>query len=155
MEVREIIDELDHIAEANHYELYVKATLKNDDNRLKIVFFSPVTGKSKYLLIEPDKFCYETLSHVCMLLMEKTTPRYVKYFDNEPVVIPELKMAALYPKKLVITKVIFNDPATIVFWSDGTKTVVKAQNGEVFDPEKGLSMAISKKFLCNNSKYYE
>ena len=26
---------------------------------------------------------------------------------------------------LRITKVIFNDPATIVFWSDGTKTVSK------------------------------
>ena len=32
-----------------------------------------------------------------------------------------------------IENVIFNDPATIVFWDDGTKTVVKAQN-EPFDP---------------------
>ena len=37
----------------------------------------------------------------------------------------------------MITKVIFNDPATIVFWSDNTKTVVKAQD-EPFDPEKGF-----------------
>lgn len=52
-----------------------------------------------------------------------------------------------------IIKVIFNDPATIVFWSDGTKTVVKA-DGEKFDPEKGLAMAISKKFLGNKGNYY-
>lgn len=52
-----------------------------------------------------------------------------------------------------IVKVIFNDPATIVFWSDGTKTVVKA-DGEKFDPEKGLAMAISKKFLGNKGNYY-
>lgn len=53
-----------------------------------------------------------------------------------------------------IEDVIFNDPATIVFWSDGTKTVVKAQNDEEFDPEKGLSMAITKKKLGNNGNYY-
>ena len=53
-----------------------------------------------------------------------------------------------------IKNVIFNDPATIVFWNDGTKTVVKAENEE-FDPEKGLAMAISKKFLGNQGNYYE
>lgn len=44
-----------------------------------------------------------------------------------------------------IKKVIFNDPATIVFWSDGTKTVVKCADFDIFDPEKGLAMAICKK----------
>ena len=52
-----------------------------------------------------------------------------------------------------ITNVIFNDPATIVFWNDGTKTVVKAE-GEPFDPEKGLAMAIAKKALGNKGNYY-
>ena len=52
-----------------------------------------------------------------------------------------------------IKNVIFNDPATIVFWTDGTKTVVKAENEE-FDPEKGLAMAIAKKFLGNKGSYY-
>lgn len=52
-----------------------------------------------------------------------------------------------------IEKVIFNDPATIVFWKDGTKTVVKASNKE-FDPEKGLAMAIAKKALGNEGNYY-
>ena len=47
-----------------------------------------------------------------------------------------------------IKKVILNDPATIVFWNDGTKTVVQA-HGEVFDPEKGLAMAISRHYLCD------
>lgn len=52
-----------------------------------------------------------------------------------------------------IKDVIFNDPATIVFWSDGTKTVVKASN-EPFDPEKGLAMAIAKKTYGNKGNYY-
>lgn len=53
-----------------------------------------------------------------------------------------------------IKNVIFNNPATIVFWNNGTKTVVKAEN-EPFDPEKGLAMAISKKALGNQGNYYE
>jgi hypothetical protein len=60
-------------------------------------------------------------------------------------------------KKNISTKikdVIFNNPATIVFWSDGTKTVVKAEN-EPFDREKGLAMAIAKKFLGNKGNYFE
>lgn len=52
-----------------------------------------------------------------------------------------------------IKNVIFNDPATIVFWADETKTVVKAQDGDIFDPEKGLAMAISKKALGNKGNY--
>lgn len=53
-----------------------------------------------------------------------------------------------------IKDVIFNDPATIVLWSDGTKTVVKADK-EDFDPEKGLAMAISKKALGNKGNYFD
>lgn len=54
-----------------------------------------------------------------------------------------------------ITNVIFNDPATIVFWMDGTKTVVKAQDGEAFDKEKGLAMAIAKKSISDKGNYYD
>ena len=52
-----------------------------------------------------------------------------------------------------IKNVIFNPPATIVFWQDGTKTVVKATN-EIYDPEKGLAMAIAKRALGNQGNYY-
>ena len=59
------------------------------------------------------------------------------------------------PKASAIRKVIFNDPATIVFWADGDKTVVKCGENDVFDPEKGLALAISKKFFFNKGKYYD
>lgn len=52
-----------------------------------------------------------------------------------------------------IKNVIFNYPATIVFWEDGTKTVVKCQDGDEFDPEKGLAMAIAKKAYGNKGNY--
>ena len=53
-----------------------------------------------------------------------------------------------------IKQVIFNDPATIVLWADGTKTVVKCEN-EAYDPEKGLAMALAKKMLGNKGNYFD
>lgn len=56
---------------------------------------------------------------------------------------------------LMIKDVIFNKPATIVKWCDGTKTVVKCQNGEPFDKEKGLALAFIKKMYGNTGRYNE
>jgi hypothetical protein len=54
-----------------------------------------------------------------------------------------------------IRKVIFNDPATIVLWSDGTKTVVKCGPEDAFDMEKGLAMAIVKKMAGNDNRFHK
>ena len=51
-----------------------------------------------------------------------------------------------------IEKVIFNGPATIVMWSDKTKTVVKCQPGDDYSPQTGLLMCVFKKaFGAHNS----
>ena len=57
-------------------------------------------------------------------------------------------------RRFEIKKVIFNDPATIVIWANGAKTVVKAQN-EKYDPEKGLAMAFAKRALGGKGSYYD
>lgn len=54
-----------------------------------------------------------------------------------------------------IRKVIFNDPATIVLWSDGTKTVVKCGPEDSYDMEKGLAMAIVKKMAGNDNRFHK
>ena len=48
-----------------------------------------------------------------------------------------------------IKQVIFNGPATIVYWKDGCKTVVKCQEDAVNDPEKGLAMAVARHYFCD------
>lgn len=59
------------------------------------------------------------------------------------------------PAPLSIVNVIFNAPATIVFWSDGTKTVVKCDyEHEEYDPEKGIAMAVTRKMLGDNKYEY-
>lgn len=57
-------------------------------------------------------------------------------------------------RRVKIRDVIFSDPATVVFWDDNTKTVVRARGGEKYDKEKGLAMAIIKKITGNTGSYY-
>lgn len=68
-----------------------------------------------------------------------------------PFVCAEERMFSV--NKIDIKNVIFNNPATIVFWTDGTKTVVKCGELDDYDPEKGLAMAIAKKALGNKGNY--
>lgn len=77
-----------------------------------------------------------------------------------------IRFGALYPRcegkktasatnTAAIKNVIFAPPATIVYWSDGSKTVVKCSEKDVFDPEKGLAMAIAKRCGGNKGSYYK
>ena len=77
-----------------------------------------------------------------------------------------IRSGALYPRcegkktasatnTAAIKDVIFAPPATIVYWSDGSKTVVKCSEKDVFDPEKGLAMAIAKRCGGNKGNYYK
>lgn len=49
-----------------------------------------------------------------------------------------------------VREILYNGPATIVFWEDNTKTVVKVQPGEeYYDPDKAFAMAVCKKLFGN------
>lgn len=52
----------------------------------------------------------------------------------------------------LIDKIIYSNPATIVFWADGTKTVVKCDN-EPFSEEHGLAMAYMRKIYSSRSEF--
>lgn len=83
-------------------------------------------------------------------------PKDIKWLSHnycEADIISTYELIQMFGKTS-IKDVIFNDPATIVLWADGTKTVVKAEN-EPFDPEKGLAMAISKRALGGKYDYYD
>jgi hypothetical protein len=51
-----------------------------------------------------------------------------------------------------VKRIVFNDPATIVFWEDGTKTVVKCSENETFNPYMGFCAAVTKRVYGNNSR---
>lgn len=66
--------------------------------------------------------------------------------------IIESKLNSTFSVVPPIKKVIFNNPATIVFWEDGTKTVAKCSKDDTFSEYAGLSMCITKKLLGSNFK---
>lgn len=55
--------------------------------------------------------------------------------------------------KSMIADVIFNDPATIVMWADGAKTVVRCQEGDTYDKRTGLLLCIAKRSFGNGGVY--
>lgn len=48
-------------------------------------------------------------------------------------------------------RIIYNDPATVVFWKDGTKTVVKRAPNEVSNHYTAFCAALAKKIFETNS----
>ena len=57
-------------------------------------------------------------------------------------------------KSLTIKKVIYNGPATIILWTDGTKTVVKCKEGDPYSPEAGFALAVLKRLTGNDFHKY-
>lgn len=124
-----------------------------DDGRRTFLRLSDFSGfEVKYLFnkladeVDLDNIYGDGLKNIC--------DRIIETWNKE--VRVRLSTVRSTSKSVSIDKVIHNDPATIVLWSDGTKTVVKCDPTDKFDPEKGLAMAVSKKFLGDNTgKYYD
>lgn len=109
---------------------------------------------SNVLTYDSSKFCFQNSNYLQMTVSnkEKTVQDVFDTLTEEQKTVVYAFMSE--PNLVEIKNVIFNPPATIVFWTDNSKTVVKAEN-EIFDPEKGLAMAIAKKALGNKGNYYE
>lgn len=70
---------------------------------------------------------------------------------NDPIEGALLKMKSsinMMPKE-----VIFAPPATIVYWQDGTKTVVKCSEEDEFSEEMGFVLCFMKKMFGNKGSY--
>ena len=104
----------------------------------------------KHYLVEWDKVRSLTEAAVPILSDVKMQIEVEKYCDEDIKQVRNL----YYGLSLSIKDVIFNPPATIVFWMDGTKTVVKDQGEVFYDPEKGMAMAVAKKAFGNQGNYY-
>lgn len=54
--------------------------------------------------------------------------------------------------RIGVTRIVEDGPATIVFWADGTKTVLKKSKDDAYDPEKAVMYALLFKIFgdCNS-----
>ena len=57
-------------------------------------------------------------------------------------------------RKLKIDHIIYSNPATIVFWSDGEKTVVKCYAPDKYDKKTGVLLCCAKRLLGNDKNWY-
>ena len=126
---------------------------KVDDNKMHIE-----TDNGRSLIFNPGDLLRDKQGdwHI------RSMPDFNKLAD---IVDEALKREALYHRGDVrreepsmntgsIKNVIFNPPATVVYWTDGTKTVVKCNENDIFDPEKGLALAVAKRCAGNRGAYY-
>lgn len=82
---------------------------------------------------------------------ERRDMRAIPYIDYN--CIPPLPLIQTRPMPKP-KKIILNDPATIILWSDNTKTIVKKNSKDKkFDPEKGIALCYMKKALGNKGNY--
>ena len=103
-----------------------------------------VKAAHEYFRKEPEE-----VNGYCMM-----GPSYSKLkTENRGPLDQGLGMTYAYLKSAYGVKdIIFNPPATIVFWNDGTKTVVKCTKGVEFNPYYGFCAAVCKKLYASNSQ---
>lgn len=110
------------------------------------IYYEGIPGK--YGRFEHPRTVFEEIE-----IMEKFEHEMIRRYGERRV--PATFLPPVKPKNTEIKDVIFNNPATIVLWKDGTKTVVKCQEGDTYSKELGLAMCISKKYLGNKGNFNE
>jgi hypothetical protein len=140
----------------NHYNVKINNITKTSnygdiDEQIKFEGEVLNTAYDQYGQSTLSDYLKETCGNVI-----KTTGHSTPYYPYIPV-NPTYGITITRNPDLryLIDKVIFNNPATIIIWKDGTKTVVRCQEGEIFDEEKGLAMAISKRVLGDKGNFNE
>ena len=75
--------------------------------------------------------------------------------DLRPITAAQCISAPEVPNFDSVKQVYFNAAkgTTTICWADGTKTTVRCAQGEVFDKEKGMAMAIAKRYFGNRGAY--
>lgn len=103
-------------------------------------------GKADSITIDGDLWTAMPKVTVSFRDMMSVVDRFLNYTPA---------MAPLVQRVAQIRKVIYNDPATIVLWDDGTKTVVKCHDGDTYSKQVGLLMCIAKKLYGNRGRWYD
>lgn len=140
--------------------LMVETSYKGDNAELELSFRKNSRDENPFNLVFDMRY-YNNTDQVINIVKREVKVHYnINEFFNFDALYPRTMAAKNYAdlssdKRRIptIKDVIFNGPATIVFWTDNTKTVVKCQEGDDLDPEKGLAMAIAKKSLGNKGNF--
>lgn len=125
---------------AKDNNLYIKINHEFGLNVTKIEFKQLELCMSNQLVVTWDST--KSLTEACTTIFTHLTREW-NLDGGNPAAVPEIK------------NVIFDYPATIILWDDGTKTVVKCQEGDTYSKETGFALCIAKKALGNRGNFNE
>lgn len=104
-------------------------------------------------VVEVEKLTreHESMKHINCLcttaIARRPMVHYIKYNKGTR------SLRAIY--ELKVEKIITNGPATIVFWNDRTKTIVKRDNYDEDDLYDAVANALAKKIFGSTSKFHK
>lgn len=81
--------------------------------------------------------------------MEHDERTYDDGFEDGVESTVDSMFGGIYPDRII-----FSGPATIIFWHDGTKSVVKRRKGDKNDLDAAVAQAIAKKIFFSNSCFH-
>lgn len=113
----------------------------------------PLTVGATYEIVADGKKKYET---PVIVLDDKVDPKTI-YTGNIRTITSAKLVSNVKRPEDGIKKVIFDEAkdTTCVLWMDGTKTIVRCQDGDEFDREKALALCYMKKKLGNRGSFNE
>ena len=117
---------------------------KNENNCARI----NLTANSSDLRTYTDADCASSAAYVWKKISTVDHENGIKV-DFQKVPFPGY---SYLPTKYAPKRIIFNKPATVVFWKDGTKTVVKCAKGEKWNEYNAFCAALAIKVFGSNSR---
>ena len=157
---KKVIENLLKDLDSNEYRPYYYCTdpdtvyFYNDKVRIDVIHTDPVkwtpdifmNRDAIYGRKELLKKAHETFPKMRIFTPDVTLSKCIRDMYLDPTAYNTKPRETYIPE---IKNVYFNNPVTVVIWEDGTKTMVRCQEGDVYSPETGLALCIAKKALGN------
>lgn len=125
----------------------VKVTMPHGKDEVETMTFEPADLEDDLPFADEDE-CDRTSCDTCL--------NFEACMDGEMYADPEFDVDDDFDPPCWgipdIRRVIFSGPATIVFWEDNTKTIVKCMKGERFERYAGFAAACMKKMFGSTSR---
>lgn len=86
---------------------------------------------------------------------EDAEPEPEEMCEDAPMAGVMSDMGVLNDPRDMVDRIIANPPATIIFWKNGDKTVVRCSPDDKYDIEKGIAVAFMKYMFGNGGKFNE
>lgn len=143
---RYFIDRGIHVMRVYNYDRnWYEFTLSKGDARRMYIFFYPLTDNDEERRREMSRFCEGVYKNFDENYVNKVNTGF-----NAKSFYPK---AMPVPRTLAPIKVHFSGPCTIVIWNDGTKTLVRCSEDDIYDTETGLAIAFCKKMFGNDNTF--